>query len=346
MHASEVSSPDAFRKFSSGIDVTPDLLLGKAWDGNSRPMVRDIADLIMHEMLPDFYSVAHLESIGGSYALRMTDIADFTILLVNRRVVVLSGLPLDYATGEEVIDLELASDVFFAYFRGLMLDMAEDLLEDDDESEDRVVSDIELEFVGIPAGGAVPCRMNKKQSNSKPKNWGPQNGTNKDKGKDLSKFVACGTNKSGCGANLKGTISACGKKLAGCGANVSLSGCGANKSACGANFSSSGCGANASVCSVNASKGVCGANASSCGKKSVAAACGANANTCKVNKGAVACGANAAACVSRAAGSACGANVGTCTKKVGVGVCGVNLSTSVDVVSFCIIDFIPFIPFI
>lgn len=108
----------------------------------------------MHELLPEAFDVEVLTE-KGPFGVQITGIDDFTVAAVNLRVVVFQGLPLDMMRDEEVVDFEITPDVFMAYCRGLMLEVSEEILEADDESEDRPVSELELVLAGMPAGEAV-----------------------------------------------------------------------------------------------------------------------------------------------------------------------------------------------
>ena len=312
MDASQVSDPDLFKRFAAGVELDACVLSSDRWDRPEVQMASDVFGVVMHEMLPEFYSIPVLESLGGTFALRLTDLADYTVAAVNRRVVVFSGLPVDHETNEEVIDLEMAPDVFIAFCRGIMLDLSEDILAEDDESEDRIVSPVELSLIGMPAGG-----------NPRDPNWPPRANSRSWCGINGSAGV-CSSNASGCATN--GSAAACRTNAAACGANLGTGACLTNGSACFANGGVAGCAANAGACAMNAVAQACGANAGACAANGVAKACGANAGACAVNGGAQACGINTGACAVN-----------------GGGACAVNAPLG-DPISFCIVNVIPLLP--
>ncbi|XSC45553.1 hypothetical protein ACF1BQ_005525 [Bradyrhizobium sp. RDT10] len=82
-------------------------------------------------LLPQLYDVRHLEALGGRFALRVTGIGrhgDFTTMAVNRRVVTLTGLPLDEASGAAIADASVRADVFLALWNDMLADLAETTL--------------------------------------------------------------------------------------------------------------------------------------------------------------------------------------------------------------------------
>jgi len=108
--------------------------------------------VVMHEMLPICYDASVLEAIGGTFCMRISGVGEYTLAVVSRRIVTLAGLPVDAKTQAKIIDLEIAPDVMLAFCRGLLLDIADDVLSED-EFEDREVSGAELLFNGMPSGG-------------------------------------------------------------------------------------------------------------------------------------------------------------------------------------------------
>jgi hypothetical protein len=152
-----VSDPRRFQDLAKGIHLAEDFLLNDRWAQFPKSTHPTYAfDLVMQEMLPTAYSAAWLEKLGGHFGLRITNVGDYTMMAVQRRVVTLSGLPRDMKTNEEVVDLEISPDIFMAFCRGLILDVAEDVL-DEDEFEDREISGVELMLHGMPSGGkALP----------------------------------------------------------------------------------------------------------------------------------------------------------------------------------------------
>lgn len=122
-----VSNPFAFSAFASGLAMNnSDLLLDKRWRTPAGASSRfGYFNVVMHELLPAFYDVTRLKALGGRFALRLTDIGDFTVIAMNRRVVTLAGLPLDDSTGNPIIDVEMRGDVFMAMCNELLADLAE-----------------------------------------------------------------------------------------------------------------------------------------------------------------------------------------------------------------------------
>lgn len=295
----KVNDPKSFLAFHRGVALTPDLLLSECWGY----MGEDIAlsqlqaiDYVIMEMLPHFYRLENLEEQGGIVALSVVDVGDYTIYSLNQRIVVLSGLP--YSQTNTIPYIEIASDVFIAYLRGLLLDFSEDILAEDDENEDRPLSDTELQLYGMPAGGnAVACATN-------------TGGIN-----------ACVAKTGVCAANTSHII-ACAAKSMVCGANTpNVVACGADATACGGNAAgANACIARANVCGANVGAGnVCAVKAGACGAAaSTGAACAAKAAACGARaSAATACGADSGACAAKAtAANACGARASTCGAKV------------------------------
>lgn len=120
-----VSNPIAFASFMSGLVLTSDLLLDKRWKQAAGVSQHGaLFRSIMHEVLPSRYDVGTLQKLGGRFALRLTGTADFTVIALNRRVVTLSGLPIDDVTGESIIDAEMGGDVFMALCNELLADLS------------------------------------------------------------------------------------------------------------------------------------------------------------------------------------------------------------------------------
>ncbi|MGC4024514.1 MAG: pre-peptidase C-terminal domain-containing protein [Mesorhizobium sp.] len=153
LDATRISNPHTFRKFAAGLRMEPDFLLNDRW--SQLPALNSPAQMfgvIMLEMLPLCYDAAELEKLGGSFSIRIIGVGDYTFIAMNRRVITLFGLPIDAGTGIETLDLEIAPDVLQAFCRGLLLDIADDVLEED-EFEDREISSAELLLHGMPYGG-------------------------------------------------------------------------------------------------------------------------------------------------------------------------------------------------
>jgi hypothetical protein len=82
-------------------------------------------------VVPRFYDVTHLERLGGRFALRLDGArtqGDFTVVAMNRRVLTLSGLPLDAETGAAVFDAAIRADAYLALWNDLLADLAETTL--------------------------------------------------------------------------------------------------------------------------------------------------------------------------------------------------------------------------
>lgn len=110
-----VSNPIAFAAFWQGFSATADLLLDKRLQqGAGLPQGGALFRTVMHEILPPRYDVRVLDRLGGRFALRLTGVADFTTISLNRRVVTLTGLPVDDVSGDNIIDVEMGGDVFLA----------------------------------------------------------------------------------------------------------------------------------------------------------------------------------------------------------------------------------------
>ena len=152
MDASRVSDPEKFLFFASGIAIDDNFLFNDRWSQEAVAPQHQF-HFIFQEMLPAVLDVNVVDQMGGHVGIRITDVADFTVLSVNDRVITLTGLPQDVRSGSEVMDIEIAPDVFMGFCRGLLLETADEILEADDEYEDRVVSDAELVIHGMPAGG-------------------------------------------------------------------------------------------------------------------------------------------------------------------------------------------------
>jgi hypothetical protein len=130
--AGYASSPIALASFMAGVRLTPEVLLEGAWR-SSAGAVGNFAFFrnLMLGLLPQLYDVRHLEALGGRFALRVTGIGrhgDFTTMAVNRRVVTLTGLPLDEASGAVIVDASVRADVFLALWNDMLAALAETTL--------------------------------------------------------------------------------------------------------------------------------------------------------------------------------------------------------------------------
>lgn len=124
-----VSNPIAFHAFASGLRPVPDLLLDQRLQSSGSVSGRfAFFRTVMFDILPTIYDVRHLETLGGRFALRLTGVGDYTVIAMNRRVVTLSGLPLDETTGAPVIDAQMRPDVFMALCNEMMAALSESVL--------------------------------------------------------------------------------------------------------------------------------------------------------------------------------------------------------------------------
>jgi hypothetical protein len=126
------SNPVAFSSFMAGVQLGPDLLMEEVWQNSaSAASGFSLFRTLMHGVLPRFYDVRHLEKLGGRFALRLDGAGrrgEFTVIALNRRVVTLSGLPLDEANGGAVVDSSIRADVFLALWNDLLAAVAETTL--------------------------------------------------------------------------------------------------------------------------------------------------------------------------------------------------------------------------
>lgn len=120
-----VSNPVAFAYFARGLRPGSSLITDKCWQtpGNAAANFAFFRTF-MHETLPRYYDVRHLESMGGRFSLRLTRIADFSVIAMNRRVVTLQGLAQD-DTAAEIVDAEMPGDVFMAFCNELLAQTTE-----------------------------------------------------------------------------------------------------------------------------------------------------------------------------------------------------------------------------
>ena len=126
------SNPIALASFMSGVRLTPEVLLEGAWRSPAGA-AGNFAFFrhLMLGLLPQLYDVRHLEALGGRFALRVTGIGrhgDFTTMAVNRRVVTLTGLPLDEASGTAISDASIRADAFLALWNDMLANLAETTL--------------------------------------------------------------------------------------------------------------------------------------------------------------------------------------------------------------------------
>lgn len=335
MDRGRISDPEKFRGFANGIEMREEFLLHDRWKKNSATTTKGVFDIMMHEMLPLVYDPAHLASLGGLLGLKITDVGGYSITAVSHRVVVLSDLPIDWQTGQEVIDFEISGDVFMAFCRGLVLRVSEDLLEEDDEFEDRPVSDFELNMIGMPAGGFFFGSSF----------WSKVFKTKKDCGAKASVATVCAAKASACGAAAD-ALGACGVKLGACGAkHEALGACGGKVDLCTVKGSvGDGCLTKASACGAKGEVGsLCAAKASACGAKAgLGETCGAKGTVCGAAANFGACGGKVGLCGAKAGPELCGAKAGLCPANLG-GICGADLPLG-DPFSFCAVNVIPVLP--
>ena len=127
-----VSNPVAFAGFIAGVRLTPDALSEPEWRNPASAAGRfAFFRTLMHEILPRSYDVAHLEGLGGRFALRLVGAGkhgDYTVIALNRRVLTLSGLPIVGESGEAVIDASIRADVFLALWNDMLAELAETTL--------------------------------------------------------------------------------------------------------------------------------------------------------------------------------------------------------------------------
>ena len=115
-----VSNAVAFANFARGLRPEPALLTDKCWQAPASAAANfAFFRVFMHETLPRFYDVRHLESMGGRFSLRLPRIADFTVIAMNRRVVTLQGPPQD-DTAAAIVHAEMGGDVFMAFCNELL----------------------------------------------------------------------------------------------------------------------------------------------------------------------------------------------------------------------------------
>jgi hypothetical protein len=126
------SNPIALASFIAGVRLTPDVLLQETWR-NPAGAAANFAFFrnLMLGSLPRLYDVRHLETLGGRFALQVTGIGrqgDFTTMVINRRVVTLTGLPLDEASGSAIVDASIRADAFLALWNDMLAELAETTL--------------------------------------------------------------------------------------------------------------------------------------------------------------------------------------------------------------------------
>ena len=336
----QITGKDKFKEFADGLRVESEFLLSDKWSSMDSAMTNSIAyslNFVMLEILPHCFDIQHLNKIGGCLSMSINGVGDYTIYELNQRVVVLTGLPVDIQTNQNFCDIAIAPEVFISFLRGLLLNLSEDILESDDEDENRQISDAELQLYGMPAGGK-------------------NNHCSQDTsicGADKTTHVSCNTDAEVCGADIN-SHTHCTNDVNVCGANVDThTSCNTDASACGANVAAgTSCAGNAGACGANASTAVaCAGNATACGAAANAAtACVGNAAACGADVDVLdACAAKATACGADISAGTCGANADACGAKVldtcgaHAGACGVDIQDG-DPVSACAVNVIPGLP--
>jgi hypothetical protein len=126
------SNPIALSSFMAGVRLTPEVLLDGTWR-NPAGAAGNFAFFrnLMLGLLPRLYDVRHLEALGGRFALRVTGLGrhgDYTTMAVNRRVVTLTGLPLDETSNTAIVDASIRADAFLALWNDMLASLAETTL--------------------------------------------------------------------------------------------------------------------------------------------------------------------------------------------------------------------------
>ena len=127
-----VSDPDAFAGFVTGLKLESWIIAEPAWRTAPGRAGAPYFATLMHGAVPRFYDAAHLETLGGRFALRIAGLngrGDFTVTVMNRRVLTLSGLPHDAETGQPVIDAEIRAEAFLALCNDLLAELAQTTLD-------------------------------------------------------------------------------------------------------------------------------------------------------------------------------------------------------------------------
>ncbi len=336
----QITGKDKFKEFTAGFKIDSDLLLCDQWnslDGSMSDSIAYSLNFVMLEMLPHCYDINHLSKIGGCLGLTINGVGDYSVYELNQRVVVLTGLPTDLQTNQSICDIAIAPEVFVSYLRGLLLSLSEDILEGDDEDENRQISDTELQLYGMPSGGKnSQCHQDSAACAA-----------------DKSTHVSCTADTKVCGADYN-SHSHCTGDYSACGANVDAgTNCNIDTSACGANVSAGrACAGNIEACAANASAGtICAGNAAACGAAvSAGTACAGNAAACGADVDvADGCAGKATACGADVSFGGCGANADACGARIldtcgaHAGACGVDIDDG-DPVSACAVNVIPGLP--
>ncbi|KMW56366.1 hypothetical protein AIOL_001318 [Candidatus Rhodobacter oscarellae] len=116
--APRLHNPEGFASFIAGLSFTVD---ESKWQGlpnlNEADSLGHIFQILIQDMLPIYYDVKHLKSLGGRISFRVTDIGEFSILDICNRVMAFRDIPYDEATGEALIDFEIEGGAMLCYLR-------------------------------------------------------------------------------------------------------------------------------------------------------------------------------------------------------------------------------------
>jgi hypothetical protein len=124
-----VSNPALFCEFMKGLKVGYGLLLDqRLTTAASASGGFMLFNFFLHEILPEYYNVRHLEAMGRRFALRLNGVGDYTVTALNRRVVTFKGLPISEATKTLVIDVEMRPEVFIALCNEIVAQLSERVL--------------------------------------------------------------------------------------------------------------------------------------------------------------------------------------------------------------------------
>lgn len=124
------SNPAALRSFIVGIQANIDLLQDQGMTSSVGARGSDMFfDHFMHNIIPKFYSPAQLESLGGSFAIRVSNGKDYTVSLINRRVLTLKGLPFDL-DGRRIEDTSIRADALLGLINHLLSNLASRVIRD------------------------------------------------------------------------------------------------------------------------------------------------------------------------------------------------------------------------
>jgi len=124
-----VSNPALFCEFMKGLKVGYGLLLDQRLEYSASASGGFLLfNFFLHEILPSYYNVRHLEAMGGRFALRLLGVGDYTVTALNRRVVTFKGLPLSETANMPAVDVEMRPEVFIALCNELLAQLSERVL--------------------------------------------------------------------------------------------------------------------------------------------------------------------------------------------------------------------------